>query len=136
MLVPIITRITIQDFYRYNLLTSAIVTVKLIQTFIDKFKWFNLNKKCKLAKVIIWVRSILTYKLHFFIRYKVIWYKFTKVEQLKICVLANTCASLLTRSESTILICMKLLKQVLHVQHFWSCWLNRIKGFWKMFGTN
>lgn len=41
MLVPIITRITIQDINRYNLLTSANVTFKLIQILIGKFKWFN-----------------------------------------------------------------------------------------------
>lgn len=41
MLVPIITRITIQDIDRYNLLTSANVTFKLIQILIGKFKWFN-----------------------------------------------------------------------------------------------
>lgn len=41
MLVPIITRITIQDIDKYNLLTSANVTFKLIQILIGKFKWFN-----------------------------------------------------------------------------------------------
>lgn len=50
MLVPIITRITIQDINRYNLLTSANVT--LIQILIGKFKWFNhLNIK-KTNKII------------------------------------------------------------------------------------
>lgn len=45
MLVPIITRITIQDVYRYNLLTSAIDP-----NLIDKFKWFNLKKQMQDGK--------------------------------------------------------------------------------------